>query len=254
MKHSKKTLLTALMLSAAAFGAVMLLTGCTKPGYSVYGPPPVSQSDTDGIELESMTKDDFLNITDDELIALAEQFNTLPNPQYCSFLPDADTRRIKLADQSAKNTAEAFALAREFFGAVPVVESGKKRGQWWAYEAGFGMTLFYLIPDRDFFDVETQTLNAKVNEENVLKLAAMRDFPIGRKLAAFTEDEGSQIRCTEFILNRRIGEEEQSDTAIIQGRDFTVDKKSGKLDGYQDDWYMFCQEAEIPGTAQAETE
>ena len=252
MKHSKKTLLTALMFSAAAVGAgAVLLRQHLSNAYCVYGPPPVSETDTAdaGSMLSSMTKDDFLNITDDELIALAKQYNSLLQPEYCSFLPhDVTEWRIELAEKSAENTAEAFALARERFGGSPTVETEKKHGQWWLYASGSGLVYYYLVPDRGFFDAETQTLNAKVNEENVLKLAAMQNLRGGCKLAAFTEDEDSSIRCTEFILCRHIGEEGQCDTAEINGREFTVDKKTGKLGGFQDEAYTFHQEAEMPGT------
>ncbi|MBQ6041469.1 MAG: hypothetical protein IJL32_11970 [Oscillospiraceae bacterium] len=258
MKHSKKTLLTALMFSAAAVGAgAVLLRQHLSKAYCVYGPPPVSEADASdtGSVLSSMTKDDFLNITDDELIALAEQYSSLPRPEYCSFLPDSvPLVNIELAEKSAKNTAEAFALVSERSGGLPALEREKKSGQWWLYAAGSGIIHYYLVLDSDFFDVETQTLNAKVNEENVLKLAAMQDYRFGHKLAAFTEDEGSRIRCTEFTLHYSSGEEGQCDTAVINGREFTVDKKTGKLEGFQDEAYMFHQEAELPGTGQAETE
>ena len=256
MKHSTKTLLTALMFSAAAVGVgAVLLRQHLNNAYCVYGPPPVADTEDAGSVLSSMTKDDFLNITDDELIALAEQYNSLPQPQYCSFLPDAVSLvKIELAEKSAKNTAESFEIASECSGKLPMFVREKKSGQWWLYEAGSGLISYYLVLDKDFFDIETQTLNAKVNEENVLKLAALQNMRHGCKFAAFTEDEGSQIRCTEFTLYRHIGEEGQCDTAVINGRDFTVDKKSGKLEGYGDEWNMFHQEAEIPGTGHAETE
>ena len=121
MKHSEKTKRTALMFSAAVIGAGML-TGCgsgSEAPYCVYGPPSYFESGTSDEETEpaapvpetepaettapvvpakqidfrTMTEDEILNLPDEDLIALAQQFSAMdyhsvPLPAYRSFVPD----------------------------------------------------------------------------------------------------------------------------------------------------------------------
>ncbi len=124
----------------------------------------------------------------------------------------------------------------------------EKDGCYWLYEAGSGIAYWYLVPDKAFFDPETQTLHADVTEENLLQLAAMRAVLGKRVLGAFVKDEGDKLTCTEYYLLYSGGDYGLSDTAALYGFAFSADKATGKLTGFDSDQYFLSKEVEIPGT------
>ena len=283
MKHSHSTRLTALMFSAAAFCTGMLMTGCTKPGYNVYGPPPVSEVNSSGelpadsefetlygppsvsedgsdsepeeisipdaeIDLDAMTDDDFRNMTDEQLIAIGKQYTRLPVPAFCGTLSAGMPDRFSMTKKAAETQEEAFSLACEEFYLKPEGIYEEKGGCYWLYEAGSGIAYWYLVPDKAFFDPETQTLHADVTEENMLQLAAMRAVLGERVLGAFVKDEGEKLTCTEYYLLYSGGDYGLSDTAALYGFTFSADKATGQVTGFDSDQYDFSKKVEIPGT------
>ena len=279
MKHSHNTRLTALMFSAAAAG--MLTTGCgmtslygPPPVENVYGPPLVSDSEVDTlygppsvsendvsssepeeisipdaeIDLDAMTDDDFRNMTDEQLIAIGKQYTRLPVPAFCGTLSAGFPDRFSMTKKAAENQEEAFSLACEEFELKPDSIYEEKDGCYWLYEAGSGIAYWYLVPDKAFFDPETQTLHADVTGENLLQLAAMRGILGERVLGAFVKDEGDQLTCTEYYLLYSGGDYGLSDTAVLYGFAFSADKETGQVTGYDSDRYFLSKEVEIPGT------
>ena len=124
----------------------------------------------------------------------------------------------------------------------------EESGRYWLYTGGSGVTYYFIVPDRAFYDPEAQTLNADVTEENMLLLAAMRVIPGERILGAFVKDEGDKLTCKEYYLLYSGGDYGLSDTATMYGFSFSADKETGKLTDYQSDLYGFSREVEIPGT------
>lgn len=279
MKHSHRTRLTALMFSAAAAG--MLTTGCgwaslygPPPVENVYGPPPVSESEVDTlygppsvsendasssepeevsipdaeIGLDAMTDDDFRNMTDEQLMAIGKQYTRLPVPAFCGTLSAGFPDWPAMTKKAAENQEEAFSLACEEFYPEPFGLYEEKEGCYWLYDAGSGIAYWYLVPDKAFFDPETQTLHADVNEENMLRLAAMRWIPAERVLGAFVRDEGGKLTCTEYYLLYSGGDYGLSDTAALYGYTFSADKKTGQVTGFDSDRYFLSKEVEIPDT------
>ncbi len=281
MKHSHRTRLTALMFSAAAIGAGMLMTGCSLArwgGYSVYGPPPVSEldetADSDGllsgsaeiptlygppgvsetdaeIDLDAMTDADFRSITDEQLIALGQQYDTLEQPAFLSVRPDTNGVHFAVAAQSAATDAEAEARASERFPDLPVrnLTGEDAAGRWRLFEAGDHLLNYVLVWDASFLDMETQTLHADVTEENMLLLAAMRRPPSGgRIIGAFVTDDGDRLTCNVYDLCDSSGDYGLSDTVTLYGFAFSADKETGQLTGYDSEQYDFSKKVEIPDT------
>lgn len=273
MKRTWKTRLTALMFSAAAIGTGMLTNGCGQT--NLYGPPPVSEieteqlpvSETDSpaaetdfsepeavsmpdaeIDLDTMTDEDFRDLTDEQLITLGKQYTRLKAPAFCGELPAGIGDQLSMTGKAAHSQEEAFAVACA--EKIPQPESlfSEKKGCWWLYDAGSGMAYWYVVPDSAFFDPETQTLRADVTAENVLQLAAMRRIPGERVLGAFVKDEGNHFTCTEYYLLYSTGDYGLSDTASFYGFTFTADKETGQLTGFDSDQYDFCKTVEIPDT------
>ena len=108
----------------------------------------------------------------------------------------------------------------------------EKEGCYWLYEAGSGIAYWYLVPDRAFFDPETQTLNAEVSEENMLLLAAMRDVSGERKLGAFVTDAGDHLVCNEYYLLYTARDDGLADTASLCGVKFRADKATGQVTNF----------------------
>ncbi|MBP0967887.1 MAG: hypothetical protein J5722_09650 [Oscillospiraceae bacterium] len=281
MKKSGKTRLTALMFSAAAIGAGMLMTGCSLArwgGYSVYGPPPVSEldetADSDGllsgseeiptlygppgvsetdaeIDLDAMTDADFRSITDEQLIALAQQYDTLEQPAFLAVRPDTNGVHFAVAAQSAETADAASALADALYPGLGVthVTADEPAERWWLCEAGEALYNYALVWNKAFLDMETQTLHADVTEENMLLLAAMQRPPSGgRIIGAFVTDDGDRLTCNVYDLCYSCGDYGLSDTATLYGFSFSAEKATGKLTGYQSDLYDFSKAVEIPGT------
>ena len=282
MKQSWKTRLTALMFSAAAIGVGALSVSC-----GVYGPPnvpeidiPADRTDTPHVTelnnddfaeitlspkpettepeeisipdaeigLDAMTDEDFRNMTDEQLIAIGKQYTRLPVPAFCGTLSAGFPDRPAMTKKAAENQEEAFALVCEEFELKPDSIYEEKDGCYWLYEAGSGIAYWYLVPDKAFFDPETQMLHAEVTGENMLQLAAMRAVLGKRVLGAFVKDEGDKLTCTEYYLLYSGGDYGLSDTAALYGFAFSADKATGKLTGFDSDQYFLSKEVEIPGT------
>ncbi|MBR3420114.1 MAG: hypothetical protein IKG82_15630 [Oscillospiraceae bacterium] len=270
MKQSWKTRLTALMFSAAAIGVGALSVSCGVYGPpnvpsidipadsdgllsgseeipTLYGPPGISETDAE-IDLDAMTDEYFRNMTDEQLIAIGKQYTRLPVPAFCGTLPAGFPDRFSMTKKAADNQEEAFSLACEEFELKPDSIYEEKDGCYWLYDAGSGIAYWYLVPDKAFFDPETQTLHADVTGENLLQLAAMRAVLGKRVLGAFVKDEGDQLTCTEYYLLYSGGDYGLSDTAALYGFAFSADKATGKLTGFDSDQYFLSKEVEIPGT------
>ena len=274
MKHSWKTRVTALMFSAAAIGAGALSVSCGVYGPpnvpsidipadsdgvlsgsedipTLYGPPGISETDSE-IDLDAMSDDDFRNITDEQLIALGIQSRdaALASPAFLAARPVAEPARLTVADRSASTDSKAVEIATNLISDVSAynITGDDAAGRWRLFEAGVGQKSYLLIWDSSFFDMETQTLNAEVTEENMLLLAAMRQYPTERKLGAFVKKEGDRIVCTEYDLVYSFGDYGLSDTAALYGYTFSADRKTGRLTGYDSDQYDFFKEVEIPDT------
>lgn len=274
MKQSWKTRLTALMFSAAAIGAGALSVSCGVYGPpnvpsidipadsdgllsgseeipTLYGPPGISETDAE-IDLDAMTDADFRNITDEQLIALGRQSHdgTLTLPAYLTALRDADLAYLTVAKYSASTDSEAGEIATNMISDVSAhnYTGDDAAGRWWLFGTGDSSRAYVLIWDSSFFDMETQTLNAEVTEENMLLLAAMRQYPTERKLGAFVKKKGNRLVCTEYDLVYSFGDYGLSDTAALYGYTFFADKKTGRLTGYDSDQYDFFKEVEIPDT------
>ena len=285
MKHSHSTRLTALMFSAAAAG--MLTTGCTKPSYNVYGPPPVAELDDDDlieitemrppettapaetsipepeydfqtpIDLDSLTDADFRNMSDEMLLAMAKDPTSLAlqQPAFCGDLPADMQGSMRIAKQAAAVREEADALVRADFIPEPTPDAllSEKQGCYRLYCRGSGVISYFVVPDKAFFEPETQTLNADVTEENVLMLAAMRDVPGAKKLGAFVSESGERLTCREYYFLYTAREDGMRNTASLGSVTFSVEKATGQVNGFVNeagDSY-FCdsmQTVEIPDT------
>ena len=292
MKHSHNTRLTALMFSAAAAGMLTTGCGMTSlygppPVENVYGPPPVAELEDDDfaeitlspgpemtepaetkatdpvydfetpIDLDSLTDADFRNMSDEMLTAMAKEQTMLSvqQPAFCGDLPADMQGSMRIARQAAADRAEADALVRADFIREPAPDAllSEKQGCYWLYCKGSGILSYYLVPDKAFFDPETQTLHAEVNEENVLMLAAMRDVPGEKKLGAFVTDSGEHLTCREYYFLYTAREDGMQDTASLGSVTFSVDKATGQVTGFVNeagDPY-FCDSmrtVEIPDT------
>ena len=287
MKHSHNTRLTALMFSAAAVCTGMLMTGCTKPGYNVYGPPPVTELDDDDlieitemrtpettapaetsipdaeydfqtpIELDSLTDADFRSMSAKMLLAMAKDPTSLAlqQPAFCGDLPADMQGSMRIAKQAAAGRDEADALVRADFIPEPTPDAllSEKQDCYRLYCRGSGVLSYFVVPDKAFFDPETQTLNADVTEENVLMLAAMRDVPGAKKVGAFVTDSGERLTCREYYFLYTAREDGMRNTASLGSVTFSVEKATGQVNGFVNeagDSY-FCdsmQTVEIPDT------
>ena len=258
MKHSHRTRLTALMFSAAAVCTGMLTAGCGRGSYSVYGPPPVTELDDTveiteirepettepsetgaavpdfavPIDLDSLTDADFRTMSDEMLTALAKQNTFTLRPSFCGDLSAGFPDRCAVTKKAAETQEEAFALVCDEFYLKPESVFEEKDGFYWLYAAGSGVAYWYLVPDRAFFDPETQTLNAEVSEENMLLLAAMRDVPGERKLGAFVKDAGDHLVCNEYYLLYTARDDGLADTASLCGVKFRADKATGQVTNF----------------------
>lgn len=281
MKHSGKTKATALMFSAAAVAAGML-AGCTSDSaYCVYGPPsyfedsasdeitepaasetaapettapepPETTAPAKQINYYTMTEDEILNMPDEDLVALAQQFRStdyhlIERPSYRYFVPDYVEYLYKIADQSAADGADAEQIAWKILtplgGPPPLVE--EKSGFWWYYN-GDSMHSYLLVIDKAFADMETETLNAEVNEENMLRLAALRNHPGEYDIGAFVTDSGDSLTCTQYAVSIGGGDYGMSDTAVLVSISFSADKATGKLTDFRNDRIEYPRKAEIP--------
>lgn len=287
MKHSHNTRLTALMFSAAAVCTGMLMTGCTKPGYNVYGPPPVTELDDDDlieitemrtpettapaetsipdaeydfqtpIKLDSLTDADFRSMSEEMLLAMAKDPTSLAlqQPAFCGDLPADMQGSMRIAKQAAAGRDEADALVRADFIPEPTPDAllSEKQDCYRLYCRGSGVLSYFVVPDKAFFDPETQTLNADVTEENVLMLAAMRDVPGAKKVGAFVTDSGERLTCREYYFLYTAREDGMRNNASLGSVTFSVEKETGQVNGFVNeagDSY-FCdsvQTVEIPDT------
>lgn len=287
MKHSHNTRLTALMFSAAAVCAGMLTTGCTHSGYNVYGPPPVAELDDDDlieitemrtpettapaetsipdaeydfqtpIELDSLTEADFRSMSDEMLLAMAKDPTSLAlqQPAFCGDLPADMQGSMRIAKQAAAGRDEADALVRADFIPEPTPDAllSEKQDCYRLYCRGSGVLSYFVVPDKAFFDPETQTLNADVTEENVLMLAAMRDVPGEKKVGAFVTDSGEHLICREYYFLYTAREDGMRDTVSLGSVAFSVDKATGQVNGFVneagDSYFCYSmQTVEIPDT------
>ena len=272
MKHSWKTRVTALMFSAAAIGAGALSVSCGVYGPpnvpsidipadsdgelsgsaeipTLYGPPGISETDAE-IDLDAMTDADFRNITDEQLISLSRQSHdgTLTLPAYLTVLRDADPALLTVAKYSASTDSEAKEIASDMISDVVAQNytGDDAAGRWRVFGTDDSSRADVLIWDPSFFDMETQTLNAKVTKENMLLLAALREYPTDQRISVFVKEKGSRIVCTEYDLDYRYGGYGRSDTAALYGYTYFADRKTGRLTGYDSDQYDFFKEVEIP--------
>ena len=273
MKKSWKTRVTALMFSAAAIGAGAISVSCGVYGPpnmpsidipadsdgllsgseeipTLYGPPGVSETKAE-IDLDAMTDSDFRSITDEQLIALGQQYDTLEQPAFLAVRPDTDGVHFAVAGQSAETADAASALADALYPGLGVthVTADEPAERWWLCEAGEELSNYALVWNKAFLDMETQTLHAGVTEENMLLLAAMRVPPSrGRSIGAFVTDDGDRLTCNVYDLCYSSGDYGLSDTATLYGFTFSAEKATGQLTGYDSDQYDFSKEAEIPDT------
>lgn len=272
MKHLWKTRATALMFSAAAIGAGMLSVSCSFNSYNVYGPPPVSETDetselpqtdsagseesglTDApFDLDAMTDDDFRHITDEQLIAMGRQIETMRSPAFFGYSEESDDygkTQVVFAEKSVNTFDEAKALAEEMAPGKQMQNLGSEDdvGVGWYFKAGDESDPDVLVWHPSFLDMETQTLRAEVSERTMMLLAAMRTIPGERVVGAFVKDEGDQLTCTEYYLIYSTGDYGLSDTATLYGFTFSADKTTGQMTGYVSDEYDFSKEVEIPDT------
>lgn len=242
---------------------------------TLYGPPSVSENDvsssepeTDSIsdaaydfktpiDLDSLTDADFRSMSDEMLLAMAKDPTSLAlqQPAFCGDLPADMQGSMRIAKQAAAGRDEADALVRADFIPEPTPDAllSEKQGCYWLYCKGSGILSYYLVPDKAFFDPETQTLHAEVNEENVLMLAAMRDVPGKKKLGAFVTDSGEHLTCREYYFLYTAREDGMRDTASLGSVTFSVDKATGQVTGFVneagDSYFCYSmQTVEIPDT------
>ena len=275
MKQTWKTRVTALMFSVSALGVGALAVSCGVYGPpnaaeidipadsdsvlsdadeipAVYGPPEITDTDSGAaIDINALTDDDFRNITDEQLIALAQQYEIMEQPAFLAVRPDTGGVHFAVAEQSAETADAASALADALFPRLDIthVTADEPAQRWWLCEAGEGLYNYALVWNKAFLDMETQTLHADVTEENMLLLAAMRRPPSGgRMIGAFVKDDGGRLICTVYDLCCSEGDYGLSDTAVLYGFSFSAEKESGQLSGYGSEQYDFSKEVEIPGT------
>lgn len=102
------------------------------------------------------------------------------------------------------------------------------------------------MTDKAFFDWETLTLHAEVSEENMLRLASLRDYLSGHDIGAFVTDTGDLLTCTRYAVAIGGGDYGMSDTAVLMSSTFSADQETGQLTDFRNDRIECLREAEIP--------
>lgn len=277
MKKTWKTRMTALMFSASAVSMGLLMSGCAN--YQIlYGPfqidgPAESNAEQDSTkskraggaakqyDLDALTEDALLQMTDDEFIAFAQQLNARRRsnaeaddliPAYLSSLPPFRKKYYMLAEKTAADSAEADSIAEQQYEKYSDGEGAEgypqlveiKEGFWRYYDLGPDCDGL-LVADRAFYDAETMTLNAEVSEENVLLLAALFDYYDDYSIGAFVHDTGDALECVRYASYISYGDYGLCDTAYLVSAGFSVKKSTGKV---SQNGREYVRTLEIPGT------
>ena len=223
---------------------------CAENAETVPGTEPSEPIIAEPVDPDAMTDEDFRQISDEMLIALGQQYDSLKEPAFASERPDTHGTPFTTAALSASTDKGAETLASAMFPDLPIwnITDKKAAGRWRLYEAGANRNNYILIWDPAFLDMDAQRLNVEPTEEKMLLLAAMRDIPGEKKLGAFVTDADDTLICREYYLIYSIGDYGLSDTVTLYGFAFSADKATGQLTGYASDEYDFMREVEIPDT------
>ena len=256
---------------------ILLLTGCADPntGSNAELPPaetmpaetepetePVTTTTTaDPMaalpDIDSLTEDDILTLSDEEVIALAlcSETEQLPQPQYLAFLPNGVEQ---VSDTSATTQLLAQQLAEMRLGDFAEMHfESEEPGFWWYYRSdpdSDGCCYDYLVPNAAFVDLKSRLLKAGVNEDNMLRLAAMRAAGHALPFATFVRDEGAMFACTQYSAHYDQGGSGANDTAVLAMHTFWARKDTGFLLNFWDDPDKTMRKVEVPGTAETKTE
>ena len=267
-----------MMFSVSAVGIGALAVSC-----GVYGPPNTEEIDNQAVttavtetvettepvtttttvdpitlvpDLETLTEDDILTLSDEKVIALAQccEAERLPKPAYLDFLPDGVEQ---ISDTSAANAVLAQQLTDiRLSGFADMYCQEECTGFWWYFRSdpdSDGYCYDNLVPDAAFVDMKNRLLNGGVNEENVYRLAAMRAVK-GSALpfATFVRDEGAMLACTQYMAYYTHGTAGQNDTATLAMHTFWARKDIKTLLNFWDDADKTMRKIEIPAAAQPE--
>ena len=278
MKKTVKNAMTALIFSVAVLGCGAISMSCgrngtpnatesdtSETGISAAETQAESKAETDTttaaidtaepIDFSALTEDEILNFSDAQFIAFAQQVEKqVPSPSYSAFRPAGG---YSIAERSAADDTEADAIAAELYeisqleyhteGYPQFLE--EKVGFWRYYDFGPHLGNI-LVTDKAFLDMETMALNAEVNEDNMLRLAALYN-QLANEIGAFVHDTGDALTCTEYAVQIAVGDYGMSDTAILTAHTFSVEKATGKLcDFYAEEEIL--RSAEIPDSRHSE--